>query len=149
MDWVKRNWSVTLLLALATVVVVGMVVLAFAESDTLGTPTGLGILAFSVAIIAFLVLVLKRPNKIAVIRINLIWLSTLVAVLTLVFGNRLIELVMDPPDGKDTNTIEIVLSSLVGVGIGGLIAIAGQLVQDFGEGPKEDKPTETNPGDDD
>ena len=146
MEWVKKNWLVSLLLVFAAAVVVGMVVLVFVESDTLGNPTGLGILAFSIAVIAFLVLVLKKPDKIAMIRINLIWLSTLIAILTLVFGNRLIELLMEPPEGRgDTNTIEIVLSSLVGVGIGGLIAIAGQLVQDSGQASNEGKPAETNP----
>ena len=139
MDWVKNNWLVALLLATTIATVAGMVVMMFAERETLGTPIGLASLAFSVAVVAFLILVLKRPESITKLRINLIWLSTLVAILTLVFGNRLIELVMNPPDGKDTNTIEIVLSSLVGVGIGGLIAIAGQLVQDSGKDSKRSK----------
>ena len=139
MDWVKNNWLVVLLLAVTIVAVAGLVVLVFAERETIGTPMGLASLAFSVAVVAFLILVLKRPDSITRLRINLLWLSTLVAILTLVFGNRLIELVMSPPDGKDTNTIEIVLSSLVGVGIGGLIAIAGQLVQDSGQDSKRRK----------
>ena len=47
---------------------------------------------------------------------------------------RLIDL-LAKPNGSDgnSNTVEIVLSSLVGVGIGGLIAIAGQLVQDVAD----------------
>lgn len=139
MDWVKNNWLVGLLTLLAIGVVVVMVALMLAESETLGTPAGLASLAFCVAVIAFLILVLKRPDSVARLRINLIWLSTLVAVLTLVFGNRLIELIMNPPNNKDTNTIEIVLSSLVGVGIGGLIAIAGQLVQDSDQDSKRGK----------
>lgn len=86
----------------------------------------------AVLILAILtgLLVFFRPAHIALVRINLIWVSTLVAVLTLAFGNRLIGLLTDGPDTGASNTIEIVLSSLVGVGIGGLIAIAGQLVQD-------------------
>lgn len=36
--------------------------------------------------------------------------------------------------------MEIVLSSLVGVGIGGLIAIAGQLVQDQGQDSQGNRP---------
>lgn len=75
-------------------------------------------------------LVLFRPAQVALVRINLLWVSTLVAILTLAFGNRLIGLLTDGADSRTNNTIEIVLSSLVGVGIGGLIAIAGQLVQD-------------------
>ena len=75
----------------------------------------------------------KRPDKVATIRINLLWVSTLVAILTLTFGAHLIELLGDRSNGSNTNTLEIVLSSLVGVGIGGLIAIAGQLVQDSGQ----------------
>ena len=75
-----------------------------------------------------------RPEKITPIRINLLWLSTLVAILTITFGNKLIDILQKPAGATttSTSTIEIVLSSLVGVGIGGLIAIAGQLVQDSG-----------------
>ena len=75
----------------------------------------------------------KRPDKVAMIRINLLWVSTLVAILTLTFGVQLIGLLQDSIGANGTNTLEIVLSSLVGVGIGGLIAIAGQLVQDSGQ----------------
>ena len=82
------------------------------------------------AAIGFGLIVWKRPGKVTRIRVNLLWLTTLVAILTMVFGIQLIQLIMSPPANKSTNTIEIVLSSLVGVGIGGLIAIAGQLVQD-------------------
>ncbi len=78
----------------------------------------------------------KRPDKVATIRINLLWVSTLVAILTLTFGAQLIGLLKERTDGAGTNTLEIVLSSLVGVGIGGLIAIAGQLVQDSGQDSK-------------
>ena len=74
-------------------------------------------------------LVWWRQNHLTKIRINVIWVSTLVAILTLTFGNRLISLLTDHR-GQGVETIEIVLSSLVGVGIGGLIAIAGQLVED-------------------
>lgn len=89
------------------------------------------ILALIVAISISLGLLLwKRPDKVATIRINLLWVSTLVAILTLTFGAQLIGLLKERTDGTGTNTLEIVLSSLVGVGIGGLIAIAGQLVQD-------------------
>ena len=128
--WVRKDWLVGLLLLFVIATATGMVVLVLSQKEELGTPIGLGILAFSIAVVAFLILALKRPNTTTRLRINLIWLSTLVAILTLVFGNQLIELIMNPPIGKDTNTLEIVLSSLVGVGIGGLIAIAGQLVQD-------------------
>lgn len=75
-------------------------------------------------------LVLFRPAQVALVRINLLWVSTLVAILTLTFGNRLIGLLTDGIDSNADHTIQIVLSSLVGVGVGGLIAIAGQLVQD-------------------
>ena len=78
-----------------------------------------------------------RPEKFARVRINLIWVSTLVAILILTFGIKLIELIEAREGGAGANTLEIVLSSLVGVGIGGLIAIAGQLVQDSGQGDKE------------
>jgi len=87
----------------------------------------------------FGLLMWKRPEKFTMIRINLLWLSTLVAVLTLVFGHQLIEFLGDNSSG-DTKTVEIVLSPLVGVGIGGLIAIAGQLVQD-----SDEKSTKTGP----
>ena len=86
----------------------------------------------------------KRPDKVATIRINLLWVSTLVAVLTLTFGAQLIELLGDPSKGASSNTLEIVLSSLVGVGIGGLIAIAGQLVQDSGQSPQRNKPSDAD-----
>ena len=92
-------------------------------------PIGLALL---ILFVAFGLLMWKRPEKFTVIRINLLWLSTLVAILTLVFGHQLIKLLGDNSSG-DTKTVEIVLSSLVGVGIGGLIAIAGQLVQDSDE----------------
>ena len=92
-------------------------------------PIGLALLIFFGT---FSVLIWQRPEKFTVIRINLLWLSTLVAILTLVFGHQLIKLLGENPSG-DTKTVEIVLSSLVGVGIGGLIAIAGQLVQDSDE----------------
>lgn len=81
----------------------------------------------------------KRPDKVATIRINLLWLSTLVAILTLTFGSQLIGLLKDSTGDGSTNTLEIVLSSLVGVGIGGLIAIAGQLVQDSGQDSQRSK----------
>ena len=96
------------------------------------------------AAIALGVIVWKRPEKVTRIRINLLWLTTLVAILTLVFGIQLIQLIMQPPEGKSTNTIEIVLSSLVGVGIGGLIAIAGQLVQDSGQDSGGNQPSDTD-----
>jgi len=88
-------------------------------------PIMVGLVAVGFGLVAW-----KRPAKFTRIRVNLLWLTTLVAILTLVFGIQLIQLIMNPPANKSTNTIEIVLSSLVGVGIGGLIAIAGQLVQD-------------------
>ena len=88
---------------------------------------------------AFGFLIWQRPEKFTMIRINLLWLSTLVAILTLVFGHQLIELLGDNSSG-DTKTVEIVLSSLVGVGIGGLIAIAGQLVQDSDEKSTKPRP---------
>ena len=88
---------------------------------------------------AFGFLMWKKPDKFTTIRINLLWVSTLVAILTLVFGHQLIELLRSNPKG-DTETVKVVLSSLVGVGIGGLIALAGQLVQDFDE-----KSTKTEP----
>ena len=103
-------------------------------------PVGLALL---ILFVTFGALMWKRPEKFTVIRINLLWLSTLVAILTLVFGHQLIKLLGDNSSG-DTKTVEIVLSSLVGVGIGGLIAIAGQLVQDSGEDSTKTRP----PGDD-
>lgn len=87
-------------------------------------------LLVAAVVIGLGLIVWQRPEKVTRIRVNLLWLTTLVAILTMVFGILLIQLIMSPPQGKSTNTIEIVLSSLVGVGIGGLIAIAGQLVQD-------------------
>ena len=90
----------------------------------------------------------KRPDKVATIRINLLWVSTLVAILTLTFGAQLIGLLKDRTDGAGTNTLEIVLSSLVGVGIGGLIAIAGQLVQDSSQDSKRARVSDTNQGED-
>ena len=85
----------------------------------------------------------KRPDKVATIRINLLWVSTLVALLTLTFGAKLIGLLEKRVEGVGTNTLEIVLSSLVGVGIGGLIAIAGQLVQDSDQDSKRSKSSDT------
>ena len=106
-------------------------------------PIGLALL---ILLLAFGTLMWKRPEKFTTIRINLLWLSTLVAILTLVFGSQLIELLGKDTTG-DTKTVEIVLSSLVGVGIGGLIAIAGQLVQDSGEDSTKPRKT-TPPGND-
>ena len=80
-----------------------------------------------------------RPDKVATIRVNLLWVSTLVAILTLTFGTQLIGLLKERTESGGTNTLEIVLSSLVGVGIGGLIAIAGQLVQDSSQGSNRSK----------
>ena len=74
----------------------------------------------------------KRPDKVATVRINLLWVSALVALLTMTFDIRLMDLVQERERATGASTLEIVLSSLVGVGIGGLIAIAGQLVQDLG-----------------
>ena len=143
MNWIRENWLVGLLLLVVIAAASGMVALILSQEE-LRTPVGLGILAFSIAVVAFLILALKRPGTVTRLRINLIWLSTLVAMLTLVFGTRLIELIMNPPQNRDTNTLEIVLSSLVGVGIGGLIAIAGQLVQDSGQESKGNKPSSSD-----
>ena len=90
----------------------------------------------------------KRPDKVATIRINLLWVSTLVAILTLTFGAQLIGLLKERSGGESANTLEIVLSSLVGVGIGGLIAIAGQLVQDSGQDSGGRKSRNADNGDD-
>ena len=97
----------------------------------IGWPLAIGAIAVCALIGA---VVWFRPEKITPIRINLLWLSTLVAILTITFGNKLIDILQKPAGETttSTSTIEIVLSSLVGVGIGGLIAIAGQLVQDSG-----------------
>ena len=73
-------------------------------------PIGLALL---ILFVAFGFLMWKRPEKFTMIRINLLWLSTLVAILTLVFGHQLIKLLGDNSTG-DTKTVEIVLSSLVG-----------------------------------
>ena len=108
-------------------------------------PIGLALL---ILFLAFGVLMWTRPEKFTTIRSNLLWLSTLVAILTLVFGNQLIELLGKNTTG-DTKTVEIVLSSLVGVGIGGLIAIAGQLVQDSGRNSTDTRPPDHDQGNDD
>ena len=94
--------------------------------------------------VALGLLLWARPDKVATIRINLLWVSTLVAILTLTFGAQLIGLLNERAEGGSTNTLEIVLSSLVGVGIGGLIAIAGQLVQDSAQDSKTSTPSETH-----
>ena len=95
-------------------------------------------IAILALVVGFGIILYFRPNSFTKIRINLLWLATLVAILTLVFGMRLIDL-LGKPNGTDgnSNTVEIVLSSLVGVGIGGLIAIAGQLVQDVTDRTKD------------
>ena len=90
----------------------------------------------------------KRPDKVATVRVNLLWVSTLVAILTLTFGAQLIGLLKERTESGGTNTLEIVLSSLVGVGIGGLIAIAGQLVQDSDQDSKRTKSSDANQGED-
>ena len=105
------------------------------------TVVAVGLIVFGVILG---LLIWKRPEKLPTIRINLLWVSTLVAILTLTFGNQLIKLLQTPKDGAGTNTIEIVLSSLVGVGIGGLIAIAGQLVQDSGQGSKRSRSSDAD-----
>lgn len=92
-------------------------------------------LAVSIAIVIgaaslIIVFVWFRPQRVSELRINVVWIATLVSVLTLTFGLKLIEELARPDAQSGSNTIEIVLSSLVGVGIGGLIAIAAQLVQD-------------------
>ena len=93
---------------------------------------------------AFGFLMWHKPDKFTTIRINLLWVSTLVAILTLSFGHQLIALLKAPKG--DTKTIEIVLSSLVGFGIGGLIALAGQLVQDFDEKSTKTEPSAQDSG---
>ena len=91
-------------------------------------------IAMTALVTGCVTLLYLRPNSFTKIRINLLWMATLVAILTLVFGMRLIDLLAQPNGpGGSNNTVEIVLSSLVGVGIGGLIAIAGQLVQDVAD----------------
>lgn len=87
-----------------------------------------------------------RPEKVALIRINLLWVSTLVALLTLTFGIRLMDLLQERGSTTGASTLEIVLSSLVGVGIGGLIAIAGQLVQDSGQNSTSGKSSDESNG---
>ena len=56
----------------------------------------------------------------------------------------LIDILQKSDAGTRTSTIEIVLSSLVGVGIGGLIAIARQLVQDSGNSSGQTLPRTDN-----
>lgn len=107
------------------------------------------VFAVVAAFITFGILFWKRPDKFVTIRINLIWVSTLVAILTLTFGAQLIELLKERPGDGGTNTLEIVLSSLVGVGIGGLIAIAGQLVQDSGQDSRRNGSPDGSPSDSD
>ncbi len=111
----------------------------------IGWPVAIGAIAVSALIGA---VVWFRPEKITPIRINLLWLSTLVAILTITFGNKLIDILEKPggQSGTSTSTIEIVLSSLVGVGIGGLIAIAGQLVQDSGSSSSPASPRTDDKG---
>ena len=109
----------------------------------IGWPLAIGAIAVSVLIG---VVIWFRPEKITQIRINLLWLSPLVAILPITFGKKLIDFLQIPAGETTTSTttIEIVLSSLVGVGIGGLIAIAGQLVQDSGS---PSSPTPPRPDD--
>lgn len=68
------------------------------------------LLPVAIAASAFVLLLCLRPEKFTQVRINLLWLSTLVAILTLVFGLRLIELVMNPPAGKDTTRWRLCLA---------------------------------------
>ena len=104
------------------------------QAFMIGWPAATVICVVALAGLGSVLMILwKAPHKLARIRVNVLWLATLVAVLTLVFGNQLIGM-LQRSDGTGSNTIEIVLSSLVGVGIGGLIAIAGQLVQDSDDG---------------
>ena len=105
-------------------------------SDVLPTLALLAAVSVSLGLLLW-----ARPDKVATIRINLLWVSTLVAILTLTFGAQLIELLKERTEVGGTNTLEIVLSSLVGVGIGGLIAIAGQLVQDAGQDSRGNNPS--------
>ena len=106
-------------------------------------PLGLMILLGAIAVG---VLLWHRPEKVSLIRVNLLWVSTLVAVLTLTFGYRLMDLLQARDNGASASTLEIVLSSLVGVGIGGLIAIAGQLVQDSSQGAKDNESSSRDNG---
>ncbi len=85
-----------------------------------------------------------RPDKVSRIRINTLSVSILVAIVTLTFGVQLIGLLREGSERVDTDTLEVVLSSLVGVGIGGLIAIAGQLVQDSGQDSKRSKSSDND-----
>ena len=47
-----------------------------------------------------------RPEKFARVRINLVWVSTLVAILTLTFGMELIGLLRERGEGGGANTLE-------------------------------------------
>ena len=103
------------------------------EAEVFTWPAAIAILSasFAVVVVAYL-LFYKRPDKVTKIRVNVLWVATLIAILTLVFGQQLIGMLATTNGGSGNSTVEILLSTLVGVGIGGLVAIAGQLVQDTG-----------------
>ena len=84
-------------------------------------PAAIAILSASIAVIVVAYLLLyKRPDKITKIRVNVLWVATLITILTLVFGQQLIGMLATNSGGNGSSTVEILLSTLVGVGIGGL-----------------------------
>ena len=80
------------------------------------------------AFLLIIVVINLRGARRTILRVNALWLVTLVATLTAMFGYLLIG---RRDDGEGTvGTPDVVLGSLVGGGIGGLLTVAGQLAQE-------------------
>ena len=60
-------------------------------------------------------------NMLSKLRPNVVALATLVGIITIIFGNRLL---------SDVTDADTVLALLVGVGLGGLVSVMGGVAQD-------------------
>lgn len=71
-NWIKPNWSVDLLTLIVRAAVTVMVLTMIENSETLRTEVGYAIMAMTVAVVVFLILALKRPDKVTALRVDLI-----------------------------------------------------------------------------
>ena len=93
----------------------------------LGTMAGIGITPY-IFLLGFIALSNFGKAKKTLLRLNVLWLTTVVASLTAMFGYLLLSRLAEP--GDSVGRFDVVLGSLVGGGIGGLLTIAGQLAQE-------------------
>lgn len=93
----------------------------------LGTMAGIGLTPY-IFLLGFIFLSNFGKAKKTLLRLNVLWLTTVVASLTAMFGYLLLSRIAEP--SGTVGRFDVVLGSLVGGGIGGLLTIAGQLAQE-------------------